>query len=128
MNLSEFKAWFEGFTESMDGPPGEKAWKRIQDRIKSIKSDEATTKHVFHEFYERPWRRWYTEGPWWNGVQYGPVSAVGIAQSSIQANSGGIMAQANNLAEYQDLFDAGAAFNKLGRAEALSLTHTKLRG
>jgi len=36
MTPSEFKAWFEGFTENMKGPPGEKAWARIQARVKEI--------------------------------------------------------------------------------------------
>jgi hypothetical protein len=141
MNLSEFKAWFEGFTESMDGPPGEKAWKRIQDRIKSIKSDEPTTRHVFHEYYERPWRRWYNEGPWWSSV----VSHSGAAMQDVLMNSVGQssdaglnqLAAANAVAAPANFamsvtadepFDAQSAFNKLGRAEALSLTHTKLRG
>lgn len=36
MTLSEFKAWFEGFTEGMDGPPSLKQWERIQARVKEI--------------------------------------------------------------------------------------------
>lgn len=36
MNLSEFKAWFEGFTEGMDGPPNEAQWNRIQERLATV--------------------------------------------------------------------------------------------
>lgn len=36
MTLAEFKAWFEGFTEDMDGAPNTKQWKRIKDRVKQI--------------------------------------------------------------------------------------------
>lgn len=34
--VSEFKAWFEGFTEAMDGPPDAKQWARIQSKVKEI--------------------------------------------------------------------------------------------
>lgn len=36
MTLSEFKAWFEGFTENLDGPPNKKQWARIQKRVGEI--------------------------------------------------------------------------------------------
>jgi hypothetical protein len=36
MKIDEFKAWFEGFTESMDKPPTEKQWKRIKARVAEI--------------------------------------------------------------------------------------------
>lgn len=147
MNLPEFKAWFEGFTESMDGPPGEKAWKRIRDRIGSINSDEPTTRHVFHEYYARPWQRWYNDGPWW-GVPYSGGQGIGVAAvqgivpmssmgASIANAEGAMQAQngVNSAMGYQPvpsdegttMFDAQSAFNKLGRAEALSLTHTKMK-
>lgn len=144
MNLSEFKAWFEGFTESMDRPPGEKAWKRIQDRIKSIKSDEPTARHVFHEYYERPWRRWYGYGPHWGDVvgigasavqmglnggqtalQVGDV-ASSMAIGSSQNAASGVYPHPDSISTVVDeRFDAAAAFNKLGRAEALSLANVK---
>ena len=39
MNLAEFKAWFEGFTENMDGLPGPKEWARVCERVKEIKAE-----------------------------------------------------------------------------------------
>jgi len=36
MTLSEFKAWFTGYTENMDGPPSSKQWKRIKKIVKDI--------------------------------------------------------------------------------------------
>lgn len=123
MNLSEFKAWFEGFTESMEGTPSAKAWKRIQDRVKSIKSDEPTPRHVFHEYYERPWRRWYDYGPHWGsfGAAY-QSQGIGVAgiQSAL-ANQPGNNVQCSLSAP----FDPQEAFSKLGRAEALSLSNVK---
>ncbi len=36
MDVSEFKAWFEGFTEDMSGQPNTKQWKRIKARVEQI--------------------------------------------------------------------------------------------
>jgi len=61
MNLSEFKAWFEGFTENISGIPSKKQWGRIQERVGEITS-EPTSYPVFVDRYERPYQPWYT----WN--------------------------------------------------------------
>ena len=47
MNMSEFKAWFYGFTENIDGAPSAKQWKRIREQVGQI--DE--TDHVFMDSY-----------------------------------------------------------------------------
>lgn len=59
MNLSEFKAWFEGFTEDMDGPPNSKQWKRIKKRVSEITS-EPTPYPIFVDRYVRPYPQWWT--------------------------------------------------------------------
>lgn len=38
MTLAEFKAWFEGYTEGMNGPPSGPQWDRIKARIGEIGS------------------------------------------------------------------------------------------
>lgn len=53
MTTQEFKAWFEGFTESIEGPPSKKQWERIKARVAEI-DGAATTIPVFVERY-RPW-------------------------------------------------------------------------
>lgn len=58
MTLSEFKAWFEGFTENVSKLPTQKQWARIQQRVKEIETPEperVIERH--HDHY--PWR------PWW---------------------------------------------------------------
>ena len=47
MTLSEFKAWFEGFTESLSGPPNPDQWKRIQDRVKQIAPVTVTNHYLY---------------------------------------------------------------------------------
>lgn len=53
MTLSEFKAWFSGFTEMMDGPPNADQWSRIQARIKEI-DDRPASKPVAYRETGRP--------------------------------------------------------------------------
>lgn len=33
MNAQEFKAWFAGFIEGMDGMPNPDQWKRVQEEV-----------------------------------------------------------------------------------------------
>lgn len=41
MTLSEFKAWFDGFTEAMDRPPDERQWERVKAKVAEIGVDRA---------------------------------------------------------------------------------------
>lgn len=50
MNLQEFKAWFEGYTEQMPGRPSEDQWDRIKARIKEI-DGSTTTEKIFVDRY-----------------------------------------------------------------------------
>lgn len=58
MHLSEFKAWFEGFTEEMKGPPNESQWKKIKAQVKDISADY-TPAPIFVDRYVHPWRRYW---------------------------------------------------------------------
>lgn len=128
MNLSEFKAWFEGFTEDMDKPPSVKQWGRIKEKIGLIKDAPPVPQHVFHDHYYRPWRRYYDYGPTW-------LSAIGTMKGSSAVNvdsnlrdprqamqaMASLAAMPHNSVKHQP-FDSGAAFRELGRAEMRSLT------
>ncbi len=50
MTLTEFKAWFEGYTENLDGTPNTKQWKRIKSRISKL-NGEAITERIFIDRY-----------------------------------------------------------------------------
>lgn len=63
MTLEEFRAWFDGFTEEMSGPPTEKQWKRIKARVKEIDGNSPSYP-VFIERYYRPWYRPHYEPHW----------------------------------------------------------------
>lgn len=59
MHLSEFKAWFEGFTDGIGGTPSPKQWNKIKERVSQITNDY-TPAPVFIRDYVRPyWPHWY---------------------------------------------------------------------
>lgn len=43
MTPAEFKAWFDGFTEGMDGPPSIKQWEKITAKVKQIDGTSVLT-------------------------------------------------------------------------------------
>lgn len=85
MTLAEFKAWFEGFTETLEAAPNEKQWARIKARVAEI-DGAVTTYPVFVDRYIPPYRRWY-DGVWLSGPIVGCGSSLdGVG--SISYNSG----------------------------------------
>jgi len=78
MTQQEFKAWFDGFTEAMEGPPNKKQWGRIKERVKEI--DGAAITHPL--FVDRYWQRYGTPYyPWYT------VCTSGSALSGQSFNS-----------------------------------------
>ncbi len=99
MNLSEFKAWFDGFTEGMSGLPNKKQWARIQERVEEITS-EPTPWPVFVQRYYNPFQ------PYWTYTS-------GIQGLSAESNTTGGQITSNsitmNLTDQQCFSDAGRA-------------------
>lgn len=79
MHLSEFQAWFEGFTEEMKAPPNKDQWVKIKKRVKEITSDY-TPPTVFIDRHYYPWRRYWDYTPTWTST--GSTTGVGISSSS----------------------------------------------
>lgn len=99
MTLSEFKAWFSGFTESMEGAPTEKQWERIKARVAEI-SGQPITRTVYVDRYIEPYRRY------WGEINNLPPL---VAYST-----------ANTPAPGKDVFDGYTAMLDLGKAEYAS--------
>ena len=57
MTISEFRAWLEGFEEAIDGAPTQKQWKKIKQRLDSVRADAPVTipSPFVIERYPRPW-------------------------------------------------------------------------
>lgn len=56
MTPKEFKAWFEGFTEAMDGQPTPAQWAKVKERVAQI--DGATTSYPVYVDRYLPRRYW----------------------------------------------------------------------
>lgn len=126
MNLSEFKAWFEGFTENIDAAtPNAKQWKRIKEKISKIVDAPPVPQRVFHDHYYSPWRRFY-EGPYLVNAQIGlsaqaqSVNLSNLPQGKMQSSETFDQAELGRPVD-GDVFDSGSAFRELGRAEARSM-------
>jgi len=115
MNLAEFKAWFEGFTEAMDGPPSEKAWERIKARVKEI-DGRPTTQTIYVDRYVEPYRRWFGF-PLYDTTSY----AAGPDNKTLGASLFNAKAEGRLQAEIDPGWNSMAAMADAGRAEALSL-------
>ena len=108
MKLDEFKAWFEGFTESMEGRPTDKQWKRIKEQVKKIDGTPVSYP-VYIDHYFRPYHRWYDSVTWTAAAQNADLRAYSTAVGSL---SGPVH-------NSQD-FDGVTAMYAAGKAEALS--------
>lgn len=112
MTLNEFKAWFEGFSEIMEGPPNDDQWKRIKARVDEI--DGAPTNYpVFVDRYVTPYRRYY-DGPIWSG------GAMGVGASVLLGHNG--TSPKLNSTSFNPL-DAMTAAGRAEYNEALAAAH-----
>jgi hypothetical protein len=119
MTKSEFKAWFDGFCEGMDGVPNEKQWERIKARVAEI-DDTPVTYPVFVDRYVDPIRRYWPNVPYW--------SASGLS-SSLDAKSSVSFNIPDSRIEYQKAnspkqFDGLLAMNYAGRAEYTAILNS----
>lgn len=85
MHLSEFKAWFEGFTEDMNGPPNKDQWARIRKRVKEITADYTPTP-IFIDRYVTPYHRYWYGEPVFSSTTWSSGASSGTALSSSNEN------------------------------------------
>lgn len=111
MTLSEFKAWFEGFTEAMDGAPGPKAWKRICERVKEICAEPTPLPQIVREYVPQ---RYY--GPYWSAYGVGSAQRRSLESQFQHAVSG-----SHQIACTQTIQSTDDAFRLIGRSDAESL-------
>lgn len=124
MTLSEFKAWFEGFTESIEGKsaPTQKQWARIKEKVALIDGAQ-TTHHIYVDRWVRPYRHYWDR--YWTtaGMATGPATyldAVARADGIGVANAATYAAyDPSSKGDSQTVeFDPHAAMRSLGRMEA----------
>lgn len=110
MTLSEFKAWFEGFSEGIDKAPTEKQFAKIKAKVAEI-DGAPVTQTIFVDRYVRAlpgyWERPYMT---WDGViGAGSIGGNGVGTGSA---GGGMMYNAAS-------FDSHADMRLLGKVEAM---------
>jgi hypothetical protein len=77
MTLQEFKAWFDGFTENINGVPSKKQWERIKERDGQI-NGVAVTREVYYEW----WPRYWTTAPVWINTPTSSTTDAGSITTS----------------------------------------------
>lgn len=111
MTLSEFKAWFEGFTEGIEGAPTAKQFVKIKAKVADIDGAPVT----YPIFVDRYWHR-----PEWVSPYLYPYTVSLDAVASAPRITGMDQMQARENARVEHLFDSHVAMRDLGRAEALN--------
>lgn len=104
MTPAEFKAWFEGFVEGIEGVPTLKQWERVKERAASI-TQTLTPYPVYVERYWPTWphARYYEPRPYYPYFQNLMQAQQGMQQSNLQNQcSANVQPQAvaNNLRDY----------------------------
>lgn len=114
MTLTEFKAWFDGYTEGLEGAPTAAQFSRIKEKVALIADAAPTTYPIFIDRYWRePYRRYW--GDYWTvtGGVIGEAQGIGTSYAS----NATLSAKGDSVTE---AFDPQAAFYALGRADALA--------
>ena len=98
MTLAEFKAWFEGFTESMEGQPTAKQWKRIKERVAQIDGVAVTREVIYRDRY------------WPNIINTSPVWYGGTITSAVASTCAGQVSPASDtVVMASNMIDLGRA-------------------
>lgn len=114
MTPTEFKSWFEGFTEAFSGQPTKAQWARIKARVGEIDGKSVTERVFVDRWYPYIYKAWPTWTYLNSGACGGGISSLGYAGNAM----GGYSATSAIPVSY----DSAIAMNAAGRAEALSLS------
>lgn len=129
MNLNEFKAWFEGFTDGIDSNPTEKQWEKIKTKVSEIKA-EPTSPLVIREYINN-YRRYWNEPVWYEWFQPYATYLSGVQVSNSAGSTAGNLSAQAMTAMYdakpvegdieKDFGYTEAAFRAMGAADAAAL-------
>ena len=121
MNLPEFKAWFEGFTENLDGAPTKAQWKKIEKKVEGL-VEEPTPWPIFVDRYIRP------RAIWWHETPYHWVSSSNVFSNTaktppaqwVSSSNNGLQAAISSSGDEgsEGISSSGDAWRHLGRMEA----------
>jgi hypothetical protein len=117
MNTNEFKAWFEGFTECMEGTPNKKQWEKIKQRVDEITSEPTTVRYFYDHYYH----------PYQTGTYY--ISDYSRVGTLVVGGGSALFCDGQNqftTAPMPDCLSSNAvslgSFSSLGKLDALSIS------
>lgn len=118
MTPQEFKAWFDGFTEALDGVPTVTQWDRIKARVAEI-DGKPVTERIYLDRYlpALPTYPVYPYRPYWSAVGTGVSNGLGNISLCVGNSS---MSAGNATADVplSAGFNSTEAMTSLGRLEA----------
>lgn len=116
MTLSEFKAWFEGFSEGIEAAPTAEQFAKIKAKVALIDGSPITYP-IFIDRY-----RWWQDRIWTAADPY-PYTAT-LSGVGVSSSEGTVFADYSDGVHRGPLigepFDSHAAMRELGRAEAMN--------
>ena len=86
MTTTEFKAWFEGYTEHISKVPTQKQWKRIIERVAEVEGD---THHCDHYTWQPWYPEWFTMPnvtPTYSTWDSGTINVPGPTNCNVASN------------------------------------------
>ncbi len=133
MTPSEFKAWFDGFTEAIEDQPSKKQWARIKERVSQIDGTPITERIYVDRYwpYPRPWPYYPYYGtsggcgnaPIWYGAS--GTTSISTGQAATVGGTNGtfnVSCNAQSPDSYKPAFDSHTAMYALGKADAGQLS------
>jgi hypothetical protein len=108
MTPSEFKAWFDGFTEAFTGCPTKAQWARVKERVAEI-DGKPTTQTVYIDRYVRP-------SPYWQHLGYSTCVSNTVAGGASSVCGGASYSTST------PTFNSIQSMSDLGRADAKLLS------
>lgn len=114
MTPSEFKAWFDGFTEAFEGRiPIKAQWSRVKERVAEIDGKPVTERIYLDRYWPTiyPPYQTYPRYVTYGGTSSGVTTLTGNASQQYAAGAHGSVST----------FNSSQAMTDLGRAEASSL-------
>ncbi len=85
MTMQEFKAWFEGFTESMSGPPNKKQWERIKERVGQIDGVAITQRIFIDRYWPSHWPSY--PHPYWSTMGGAVYNSQGLSSDTVSVSN-----------------------------------------
>jgi hypothetical protein len=111
MTPTEFKAWFDGFTEALAGLPNDDQWKRIKARVAEIDGKPISYPVYVDRYWSNPYR------PYWYGGYCATSGGAGVVSSTFTGvSSTSTITSAG--ASTAPTFDSKVAMYALGKADA----------